>query len=160
MLIATSDQKLTQRLQWLSQTAGRYDAGGKIVSFVFCNGLRRKQVFHKYQTLEFDPVRLQIFARQSRKKPVTLTEQRQQARDDLANSFLWLKHQGGTRVQSVQLPGCCCCMYHCGFTHSYKLWFGITPARRTPCSHNASHGEYHDDVVHFWHSDESVQHGS
>ncbi|KAL3143108.1 hypothetical protein ABBQ38_003381 [Trebouxia sp. C0009 RCD-2024] len=79
---------------------GRYDAGGKIVSFVFCNGLRRKQVFHKYQTLEFDPVRLQIFARQSRKKPVTLTEQRQQARDDLANSFLWLKHQENTLVLS------------------------------------------------------------
>lgn len=75
--------------------AGRYDAGGKIVSFVFCNGLRRKQVFQKYQTLEFDPLRLQIFARQTRQKPASLAEQRWQASNDLANSFLWLKHQGG-----------------------------------------------------------------
>lgn len=85
----------------LVPTAGRYDAGGKIVSFVFCNGERRKQVFHKFQTLEFDPVRLQIFAKQSRKKPVNLEDQRRQARDDLANSFLWLKQQGGTGFQHI-----------------------------------------------------------
>ena len=56
--------------------AGRYNANNKILSFVFCNGLRKKKRFQNFQNVEFDPGRLQVFG------------------TDLAQSFVWLKHQG------------------------------------------------------------------
>lgn len=56
--------------------AGRYNASNKILSFVFCNNLRKKKRFQNFQNVEFDPGRLQVFG------------------TDLAQSFVWLKHQG------------------------------------------------------------------
>lgn len=56
--------------------AGRYCANNKILSFVFCNNLRKKQRFQNFQNIELDPARLQIFG------------------TDLARSLIWLKHQG------------------------------------------------------------------
>lgn len=61
---------------WSLFIAGRYNASNKILSFVFCNNLRKKKRFQNFQNVEFDPGRLQVFG------------------SDLAQSFVWLKHQG------------------------------------------------------------------